>query len=242
MQEKVRAGAFGLLIILLSLSACSSSAQTDNSSKGGNQTQPTTKVETQNYNSRASVADVSPTPPPTKSENPFANLPAELAGKGKLAAESSDKCQLFSSKTIEKYRTKIRSYRIEFASGEKSVIIEDYAANRKFVNASGEQANSSIDESLVNEYILSAKAGQTVTLQVSPAQRKEVRSDVSGLTLEVFALEDCKNIDTIALSRKSDAEVYRRFRIKLPKSGNYFVLVTSQMTEETGYRLKIAIQ
>ncbi len=239
MKEKIKAGAFGLLIIFLSLTACRSLAQSDNSSKNDNQLK--TEIQLQNTTSITPVVIASPTTI-IKSENPFADLPAELMTKGDLQAKNSDKCQLFSSEAKEKHKNKTRSYQIKFASGEKSVIIEDYAANREIVNVKGEQLRPYIDENLLNEYILSAKAGQTMTLQLMPPQRKEIRNDVGGLTLEVFALEDCKNIDTIALSRKSDAEVRGKFHIKLPRTGDYFILVTSQMTEETGYQLKITIQ
>lgn len=246
MRKKARAVAFGLLIILLSLSACNSSAQTDNSSKGSNQTQPTTKIETHNNNSRASAANISPTPP-TKSENEFAILPAELASKGKLTAENGKSCQN-SSEFFEREfdrKARVRTYRVEFASGENSVIIEDYAANREIVGANGKQLRPYIDENLVNEYIVSAKAGQTMTLQVSPAQRKEVREDarldVGGLYLEIATLEDCKNVETLPLAWKTDAEVRGKFRIKLPKTGDYSILVASQ-DEESGYRLKVIIQ
>lgn len=125
-------------------------------------------------------------------------------------------------------------------------IIEDYAANREIVNVDGEQLRPYIDENLVNEYIVSAKAGQTMTLQVAPAQRKEVRedalTDVGGLYLEIAALEGCKNVETLPLAWKTDKEVRGKFRVKLPKTGDYSVLVTSSQSEETGYRLKIIIE
>lgn len=245
MKEETKAGMFWLLFVLLSLSACSSSAQTDNLSKESNRTPTTTKIETQNNNSRASVATVSPTPPTKQSENEFANLPAELASKGKLTFDNTKSCQS-SSEINFKQGVKVRTYRIEFASGEKSVIIEDYAANREIVNQKGEQLNGNIDENLVNEYIVSAKAGQTMTLQVSPAQRKEVREDarldVGGLYLEIATLEGCKNVETLPLAWKTDKEVRGNFRIKLPKTGDYSILVTSSTFEESGYRLKVTIQ
>ncbi|MBA3694310.1 MAG: hypothetical protein H0W77_12875 [Acidobacteria bacterium] len=200
MKEKTKAGAFGLLIIFLSLTACRSSAHSENSLKGGNP-QPTTKIETQDNASTTPIAAVSPTP--TKSENPFTILPAELATKGKLTSDNVKSCQSASEITF-KQGVKVRTYRVDFASSEKSVIIEDYAANREIVNVKGEQANPSIDENLVNEYILSAKAGQAMTLQVSPPQRKEIKNeariDVGGLYLEITTLDDCKNVEKLPLA------------------------------------------
>ncbi len=248
MKEKTKAGAVGLLVVLLSLSACSSSAQSDNnSSKGGNQKQPTTKIETQNNDSMASVAAASPTPP-IKSENEFADLSAELASKGKLIVENGKSCQNSSEVLERKFdrKTRVRAYRVEFASGERSVIIEDYAANREIVNYKGEQLRPYINENLINEYILSATSGQTMTLQVSPAQRKAVRDDarldVGGLYLEIAVLEDCKNVETLPLAWKTDKEVREKFRFKLPKTGDYSILVASGAFEETGYRLKVTIE
>lgn len=227
-----------MLIIFLSLTACRSSAQSGNLLKNDNQA--TTKVQSQ-----SNAATVPPTPPMTKSENPFANLPAELATKGKLTAENGKSCQN-ASEIKFKQGVKVRTYQVEFQSGEKSVIIEDYAANREIVNYKGEQLRPYIDENLVNEYILSAKAGQTMTLQVSPAQRKGVREDarldVGGLYLEVATLEDCKNVEILPLAWKTDKQVHGKFPVKLPKTGDYSILVASSAFEESGYRLKVTIE
>ncbi len=243
MKEKIKAGAFGLLIIFLSLTACRSLAQSDNSSKNDNQLK--TEIQLQNTTSITPVVIASPTTI-IKSENPFADLPAELMTKGDLQAKNSDKCQLFSSEAKEKHKNKTRSYQIKFASGEKSVIIEDYAANREIVNYKGEQLRPYINENLINKYILSATSGQTMTLQVSPAQRKAVRDDarldVGGLYLEIAVLEDCKNVETLPLAWKTDKEVREKFRFKLPKTGDYSILVASGAFEETGYRLKVTIE
>ncbi len=60
--------------------------------------------------------------------------------------------------------------------------------------------------------------------------------------MEISTLDDCKNIETLPLAWKTDKEVRGKFRIKLPKTGDYSILVASYTFEESGYQLKVTIE
>ncbi len=215
MQWKIRT-----LVVFLAfcLSGCGSSAQTEVSqSADGDSSQP------------SPIA----APTPFQSKNPRTNQTAKLLTNGELQAESADKCQRFNQNDVENFKTRVKTYRLKFQGGQKSLMVEDYSTN----NDADNKKASNIDESIVNEYMLTARAGQTMTLEVLSSTQRDVKDFSGSLFLSVYN-PNCENLKEIDLVRKER----RAFTLMLPDAGDYLISAEVLGIPETFYRLKVTIQ
>jgi hypothetical protein len=216
MQWKIK---FALsLLLTFCLSGCDSAAQTEvRQSADVNSSQPSPTA----------------TPPPFQSKNPRAIQAAQLLTKGELQANSTDKCQRFNQNDVENFKTRVKTYRLKFQGGQKSLMIEDYSTN----NDADNKRASNIDESILNEYVLSARAGQKMTLEVLPAMRKDVEDFSGSLFLSIYN-PNCENLKEIDLVRKEQ----RAFTLMLPDTGDYLISAEVLGVPQTFYRLKVTVQ